>query len=81
MAVWTGFVCLPTNVQINDKSLDAFFTLSAGLDMFWASFGHNLGFGHIFGHILDTFESFASKMCLSPHRAPAPGPESRPRNI
>lgn len=40
--------------------------------MIWASFGHKLGFSHIFGHNLDTFESFASKMCLSPYRAPAP---------
>ena len=40
--------------------------------MFWESFGHIVGFGHIFGHIMDTFGENASKMCLSPHRAPAP---------
>ena len=40
--------------------------------MFWASLGHILCFGCIFGHIMDTFGDFASKMCLSPHRAPVP---------
>ena len=40
--------------------------------MFWTSVGHILGFGHIFGHIMDTFGDFASKMCPSLHRAPVP---------
>ena len=66
------FLCHSTNVQINVMSLGAFRTQAAELDTFWASFGHKVGFGHIYGHIMGTFGSFASKMCLSPHRAPVP---------
>ena len=45
------------------------------LDVIWSLFG----FGHImamfwshFGHNIDTFCSFMSKMCLSPHRSGVP---------